>query len=125
MLDLTLLAFLGFLFLLVLVVILAGFGGMWFSQRQAARLQEQENDLKRDLVARGLPADEIERIIRASSGMAKAKPAAAAEKRTRDFYDRAYLVQLLCGHGVEGADQERVLLTVAGVRDPEELSEKV
>jgi predicted component of type VI protein secretion system len=124
--DLTTLAFLAFMALLVLSLIALGFGAMLLSHRQQVRRQEQENELKRDLVAKGVSADEIERIIKATAGNAAPKTQLAEETQrpTGAGADWARLVQVLCEHGMDGADVESVLRAVGDYSD-EELPAKV
>jgi hypothetical protein len=124
--ELTMLAPLAFLALVVLALAALGFVAMVLNHRQQVRRHEQENELKRDLVAKGASAEEIERIIRATAGEAGPKPPDPAETRrpTGAGSGRARLVQVLCEHGMEGDDVERVLRAVGDYPD-DELSARV
>jgi hypothetical protein len=124
--DLNIVVFLAVMALLALALMALGFGSIILNQRQQARLREQENHLKRDLVAKGVPADEIERIIKATAGETKASPQAAAEtiRPTGPGADRALLVKLLCEQGMEGGDVERLLRAVSEYPD-EQLPAKI
>jgi hypothetical protein len=121
MMELTLLAPLALLALLVLGLIALGFVAMLLNHRQQVRRHEQENELKRDLVAKGASAEEIERIVRATAGEAKPKLPDAAETRrpTGAGSSRARLVQVLCEHEMEAGDVERVLRAVGDYPDDE------
>jgi len=121
MMDLELLVFFAFMALLVLCLIALGFVAMMLNHRQQVRRHEQENELKRDLVAKGVSADEIERIIKATAGEMTPKYAQPAETRRPKGAggDRAHLVQLLCEHGMQGGDVERVLHAVGDYADDE------
>lgn len=115
-------------FMTLIVLIMCAFGAvaMLLKHRQQMRRHEQETELKRDLVAKGASAEEIERIVKASAGDAKrAVPETAALRRpTGAGADRAQLVQMLCEHGMEAADLERVLRAVGDYSD-NELTAKV
>ena len=82
--------------------------------------------MKRDLVAKGVSADEIERIIKATAGEPVPKYAQPAETRrpTGAGADRARLVALLCEHGMQAVDVERLLRAVGDFAD-DELTAKV
>jgi hypothetical protein len=119
--DLVMLVFFAFMALLVLSLIALGLGAMLLNHRQQVRRQEQETELKRDLIAKGVSADEIERIVKATAGAAKAIVPEAAELRRPKGAgaDRARLVQLLCEQGMAAADVERVLRALGDYADDE------
>jgi hypothetical protein len=124
--DLNIVIFMAFLALLLLALMALVFGSVVLNQRQQARLREQENDLKRDLVAKGVSADEIERIIKATADETKSAPQVLAEtiRATGPGADRAHLVKVLCEQGMEGGDVER-LLRVVGEYPDEQLPAKI
>jgi hypothetical protein len=124
--DLTGLAFMAFGALAVLSLISLGLGATLLKHRQQVRRHEQEIELKRDLAAKGVSADEIERIIKATAGEPVPKYAQPAETRrpTGAGADRARLVALLCEHGMQAVDVERLLRAVGDFAD-DELTAKV
>jgi hypothetical protein len=119
-----------FFFLLV-------FGGGFFAGaksliqqwRQAgfqARRREQENDLKRDMVAKGFSPAEIERVIQARPG--GAKPDAEGDDVRLPKYqghgftsgaEKANLVAALAEHGMEAEGIERIVIALGESADDE------
>jgi hypothetical protein len=124
--DLTLLAVLAFFAFLVLSLVAFGIGMMMLSQRQLTRQQDREHELKRELVAKGLSADEIERIIKVTAGEAAPRSRVPPETGLPKGAgaDRARLVQVLCKHEMEAGDVERLLRAV-GEHPDDELPAKV
>ena len=54
----------------MLIALVSIVGGLWWNGRRAhflARQAEWEAELKRDMVARGMSADEIERVMKCSA----------------------------------------------------------
>jgi hypothetical protein len=95
-------------------------------QRQRARRKEQDNDLKRDMVARGFSADEIERVIQARPG--GALPSAAIDdprlpKHLAQGFDsgaqQANLVAALAEQGMDAEGIERILKALSESADDE------
>jgi hypothetical protein len=95
-------------------------------QRQLARRREQENDLKRDMVAKGFSPAEIERVIQARSG--GATPTAAGddirlpEYRAKSFdsgAEKANLIAALAEQGMEAEGIELILKALGESADDE------
>src|ERR1700722_6298738 len=102
--DITSLVFLasGMLSVLALVVLLPI--GVMLMQRQQARLKEQEHALKREMLARGMSVDEIERVIRASADKVTVKaesPEDDAGRLKGPGFDKTRLVQALIDQGMD------------------------
>ena len=115
--DFTLPAFLAFMALLVLCLIALRSSAMLLNHRQQVRRQEQETELKRDLAAMGVPADEIERIIKAKRRRCQAsrggRDGSHRDGRREVGADRGLsFVQILCEHGMRQAGRCRAACCV-------------
>ena len=79
--------------------------------RLRARLKEQENALKGEMLAKGLPAAEIERIIRATGlSASEDKPPSkhADDLSQRPGHQKARLIALLVQYEAQAGDVVRV-----------------
>jgi hypothetical protein len=83
------------------------------TQWRMGRRTDQENDLKRDMLGRGMSAEDIERVLRASSG---ASPPAAPDPVSDNEY---YVVEKLVDEGKTTEDIERILRALKAGRSAE------
>jgi hypothetical protein len=114
------------------------FGGGFFAGAKAliqqwrqagfqARRREQENDLKRDMVARGFSPEEIIRVIQARPGAALPDDLERPKVRRPGFAsgdEKANLVAALAEQGME-ADGIEVIMKALGQSAEDELPGKV
>ncbi len=110
----------GGLILLGLVAAILGF-------RQHARTKQQEDDLKREMIAKGMSSSDIERVIQATAGGTPAKadaPPAPATAASGPGFAKARLVQTLVEQGMDAVGIEKVLRVLADYAD-DELAAKV
>jgi hypothetical protein len=75
-----------------------------------ARLNELEATLKQDMLNRGLPAADIERVLSASAANPPETPAAPDPVSDNEYY----LIEKLVDEGKSADDIERVLRAVRG-----------
>jgi hypothetical protein len=92
--------------------------GMFLTFRQQNRLKEQEDELKREMIAKGMSAAEIERVIQATAG---GSSAAAAEPATPTGpgFEKARLVSFLAEQEMDAVGIEKVLRALADYADEE------
>lgn len=76
------LVFFGLLFFLCLFLLAGAVLHTWWTSRQAERRLERETELKKHMLDRGLPVDEIERLLRATAE--QPKPAAKIDDEDVD-----------------------------------------
>jgi hypothetical protein len=90
-------------------------------------LKQQENALKREMLAKGHSAEEIERVIRATGDAAAAKPPAtvpANDHRNGADFDKTRLIAVLVENGVD-ADGIEVILHAVADANGDELTARV
>jgi SOS response regulatory protein OraA/RecX len=95
--------------------------------RQQSQLKEQEDALKREMLAKGMSAEEIERVIHATAGGTKSATELLADTAASPKgpgFDKARIVMMLATHGMEAAGIEQVLRVLVDYPD-EEMPAKV
>jgi hypothetical protein len=123
-LDNEMLVFLAIILPLVLVVTVVVPVGMLLTFRQQSRLKQQEDDLKREMIAKGMSAGDIERVIHATAGGTPGKAAAEPAKPTGPGFEKARLIEILVEQEMDAVGIEKVLRALADYAD-EELPAKV
>jgi SOS response regulatory protein OraA/RecX len=112
--------------ILVFAVVMTFIIGMF---RYHAKKLEQEHALKQEMIAKGMSADDIERVIGASSalGAAKATAASLADAAPKEDpsrlhgpgFDKTHLVAALVESGIDAAGIEQLLRTLQECADDE------
>jgi hypothetical protein len=77
------------------------------SQWRRVRVTEAETALKQQMLDRGMPAAEIERVIKASADDSSGLEGLCASEEEKS--ERTALVEAMLENGMEAADVERVL----------------
>ncbi len=110
---------LGIVVLIVLAFIVIFPIAALLTMREAARRKDQEHALKREMLAKGLSADEIERVIQASAEN-KARPSAVDASPAKGAgFDKTRLVQSLIEQGMDAAGIEQLLRALSEYADDE------
>jgi hypothetical protein len=91
-----------------LVGIVAIIAYHWHNVRQV----EVEAALKQDMLNRGMTADEIERVVKASNKSANSKPSWAHNKKDPISDNEYYLVERLVDEGKSAEEIERIIKAV-------------
>jgi hypothetical protein len=131
--DSTTLGMLTFFLMSLLAIVATVLTIVIVQYRHTARLKDQEHSLKREMLAKGMSAAEIERVIQASAEKETAKteeikwdsgegsragPAAASGAPVKGF-DKTRMVQALVEQGMDAAGIEKLLRVLAECADDE------
>lgn len=116
---------LAFLLPVVGGLLLFGLVAMLLTFRHHARTKQQEHELKREMIAKGMSPADIERVINATAGgspgsaVVTAAATAAATAATGPGFAKTRLVATLMEHGMDAVGVEKVLRVLAYDTDDE------